>query len=79
MTKGTAPYTCSVCPKTRDKDSNRWILLNVAPTGLLCIKKWDDRDAAVDGTEHACGEECAHKLFSRFLATGTLKETAHGE
>lgn len=88
MTRGKAPYSCSVCGKMRDNDVNRWWCCRIGiyeagpKTAFVCTP-WHEGNAATEGTEHACGETCSLALFSRYLATGSLAapvsiETAKG-
>jgi hypothetical protein len=70
-----AAYTCSECKKIRASDANRWWLffLNELRPQYIVVRRWD-RQGARDATEHACGEACATKMFSRFLSSGRLTE-----
>jgi hypothetical protein len=71
-----AAYTCSECKKIRASDANRWWLVFTVPSinGFsLVVRPWD-RQGAREADEHACGEACATKMFSRFLSTGRLTE-----
>lgn len=68
-------YLCDVCTKTRSSDANRWWLLLVTDFGdapMLTMTKWNDVTAANKGVHHACGEQHALELVSRFMATGSL-------
>lgn len=64
---------CDACGKNRVEDSNHW---------LTMLEWYGDRDDfyAIHGIaepikldhKHACGLECATKLFSRWFAEGHL-------
>lgn len=69
-------YVCDECGKKRSSDVNHWRTLSKtrASSSRLNI---DDLDLdEVIGDEHAdvCGQDCAVKVFSRWLSTGKLKE-----
>ena len=67
-------FICDECGKQRENDTNRWwqgyyVTKDNFETELR-VRKFDRND----GTATLwCGEECAMKAFSRWLATGTLE------
>lgn len=74
MTKlGGVPYACKVCKIRRDNDVNHWFVL-ARTNEVLAIMKWNESVAAQPGAEHACGQDHAQILFSRWLATGSFEE-----
>lgn len=64
-------YVCDECGKKRTNDSNHWRTLNVMSAGRFIAA---DLDWCKE-EEHAdvCGQDCAVKVFSRWLSTGKLK------
>ncbi len=78
MSRLTNPFRCDGCGKLRETDANRWWLLremNVPDSGAksILIFEWTNEEAERDGTQHSCGEDCAQKLFSRWLQSGTFE------
>jgi hypothetical protein len=73
-------YRCDNCDKSREKDANHWLLLRTGPLGIFaCIRKWDQEGQEVaerTNTVHACGQECAFAMLTRFLATGSFKRAS---
>jgi len=62
---------CDGCGKNRIEDGNHWHTLRAPGADPLQITK--GVQTAGYG-KHACGEACAMKLVSRWMATGTLEE-----
>jgi ribosomal protein L37AE/L43A len=81
-----ATYQCDNCGKDRDDDTNHWFVLmkEVAPLAHderdygLIIRRWDENFAEVRDAKHACGQDCAMQMASRFLATGNFERKAVG-
>lgn len=66
-------YVCDECGKKRSSDVNHWRTLTVD-----CAHKRfkaDDLDiiTEMDYSVDVCGQDCAVKVFSRWLSTGKLK------
>jgi hypothetical protein len=62
------PYKCDYCDKTKG-DSNHWWMRDPAsPSGFFVLSVWDDTIKDVEGVEHICGEACATKALSKFMA-----------
>jgi hypothetical protein len=64
------PYTCDVCRRPKEPTNHWWLIwrdaeLNLAP---LLICQWDEARAVYAGVFHLCGESCAQKMISKFLA-----------
>lgn len=63
-------YACSCCGVER-KDANHWFVLVETHAGFH-LQTWDwavaEHRLDEDGTEHVCGQACAHKLLDRFMA-----------
>ena len=54
------------CRQVRQQ-SNNWILVQVDPVSFRSWK-WDDKRANRKGIVFLAGEDCAHKLYSQWLA-----------
>jgi hypothetical protein len=65
-------YICDVCGKDRREDSNRWRIFSIAGERGLCV--YSIHEQGVDPDAHVCGNECATKLFQRWLTTGKLTQ-----
>ena len=61
---------CDVCGAVRG-ETNHWFSIYTYPAtdGVLMIRQF-----ATDRPEHVCGQQCAHALLDRWLATGMLVE-----
>lgn len=63
-------YMCSYCGVER-KDANHWFVLLTTHTGFY-LQTWEwavqKHQLNRDGTEHVCGQACAHKLLDQFMA-----------
>ena len=69
-------YVCDECGKKRSSDVNHWhsvyITTIASQPGFIAGKlgcAWDSDVEQVD----VCGQDCAVKVFSRWLSTGKLK------
>jgi hypothetical protein len=67
---------CDICGKTK-QDTNGWFRIGVSALNGL-FNAWHGEE---DGPQHyhqpyrdACGSECCHKAFDRWLSHGTLEE-----
>ncbi len=74
-------YRCSGpnCGKLRHGGEDGWWLLwtsveNGVP--VLSVSPWDDDNSHIPGKLFACGENCAHKLQSVFMANITANQRA---
>ena len=66
-------YVCDECGKKRSSDVNHWrTLASLHGTGRF----FSDALGGVSGDENidVCGQDCAVKVFSRWLSTGKLRE-----
>jgi hypothetical protein len=73
-------YVCSVCGAER-KDANHWFVLTETKAGFhLQSWEWAVREEMLDeeGTEHLCGQVCAHKLLDRFMSGAATGERDEG-
>ena len=64
--------TCEECGTTRGV-ANHWFELRRTTSGAPYFREWTP-EAEQPGTEHICGEACAHLVLSRHLTA--LRETA---
>lgn len=63
---------CDVCERTKGA-VNHWFKVDVDTDGIFtCIAMEHEDDHELPGKD-VCGQECATKLFQRFLATGKLE------
>lgn len=62
-----ASVKCDGCGKSRDEDTNHWRSLSAARSSLSI-----NEGIGTGYPFHVCGETCALKLLSRWLATGKL-------
>lgn len=65
--------TCEECGATRDSSVNHWFELRRTPSGAPYFREWT-YEAEQPGTEHICGEACAHLVLSKHLSA--LREVA---
>lgn len=68
----TIPATakCDGCGKNRIEDGNHWVTFKVVYENEIQILKGIYTTHTVD--RHACGVECATKLFNRWFLKGSL-------
>ena len=64
--------TCEECGAVRGI-GNHWFELRRTPSGVPYFREWT-YEAEQPGTEHICGEKCAHLVLSRHLTA--LRERA---
>ena len=64
--------TCEECGAVRDA-SNHWFELRRTLSGAPYFREWT-YEAEQPGTEHICGEKCAHAVLSKYLTA--LRELA---
>lgn len=64
---------CEECGAVRDPSVNHWLELRRTPSGAPYFREWTF-EAEQPGTEHICGEACAHTVLSKHLTT--LREVA---
>ena len=67
-------YVCDECGKKRSSDVNHWRTL--VCVYRECGKRFvcDELDGVIgDEDADVCGQDCAVKVFSRWLSTGRLK------
>ena len=64
--------TCEECGAVRGI-GNHWFELRRTPSGAPYFREWT-YEAEQPGTEHVCGEKCAHLVLNRHLAS--LRELA---
>ena len=69
-----ASVKCDGCGKNRVEDSNHWRSLRPDYDNLYVANHIVDPEDKQGIWSHACGETCALKLFSHWLATGKLDE-----
>lgn len=69
------PYACDGCGKARARDANNWWILQKTLGGRerFWAEKWSDSRAKNEDVSHVCGQECAMKLFERWLETGSFE------
>ena len=74
-------YVCDECGKKRSSDVNHWrsiiVLLSSEGNGRRFLaSELTDEFPSLCGIDraHVCGQDCAVKVFSRWLSTGKLKE-----
>lgn len=59
--------TCDVCERKKGtRHGWRGYSRTALRGGRLSLYEWNEQDARFDGS--ICGEECAHKLLSRYLS-----------
>ena len=73
-------YVCDECGKKRSSDVNHWRTLMVSHNRkeFTCslLWNWSAQPAGLTGIDEisdVCGQDCAVKVFSRWLSTGKLK------
>src|SRR6266581_6778358 len=86
-----SPYACDVCQKRRDDDVNHWWVLTTELESadgkplkaldepevyFVVLHPWSDRLATIPGAAHACGQDHAHLLVSRFMDHGNFADKA---
>ncbi len=64
--------TCEECGAVRGP-GNHWLELRRTPSGAPYFREWT-YEAEQPGTEHICGEDCAHLVLSKHLTS--LREVA---
>ena len=64
--------TCEECGSVRG-EGNHWLELRRTTSAAPYFREWTP-EAEQPGTEHICGEACAHLVLSRHLAS--LREVA---
>ena len=57
--------TCDICGSQKHQ-TNHWFVA-YEQSGELLIGGWNSPHLLSPGTNHLCGETCAHKLISHFL------------
>lgn len=65
-------YVCDECGKKRANDTNHWLTLAVLLGGCFSADYLGQLES--DEQADVCGQDCAVKVFSRWLSTGKLKE-----
>lgn len=63
---------CEECQIERG-EANHWFELRRTTSGAPYFREWT-LDAEQPGTEHVCGESCAHKILGKHLTA--LREVA---
>ena len=58
--------TCEECGAVRGI-GNHWFELRRTPSGAPYFREWT-YEAEQPGTEHICGEKCAHGVLSKYLS-----------
>ena len=76
-------FICDICEKDRREDTNHWMTaFSTGLPGEFCIgpltrhrqaTTTDGVGAAIEPID-VCGNECATKLFQRWLTTGKLTQ-----
>lgn len=71
-------YVCDECGKKRKNDTNHWRTILNYPSAQskvrLVVGSLGMKNEFVDAEEEdVCGQDCAVKVFSRWLSTGKLK------
>ena len=64
-------YRCEEC-NTERGEGNHWFELRRTPSGAPYFREWTF-EAEQPGTEHICGEKCAHSVLGKHLTA--LRET----
>jgi hypothetical protein len=59
-------YLCDICNITRAQ-SNHWRLVSIDSNGFH-MHDWSDSKAKRKGIKHLCGEGCALKMLSKYMA-----------
>ncbi len=77
MSKLANPWKCDApgCGILRANDTNHWLVIYVSrtlrhPDGgspTVCAEPWDDEQADVEGTKHACGVPCGLKIAAELI------------
>lgn len=68
----SATVTCEECGIEKG-EGNRWFELCRTPSGAPYFREWT-YEAEQPGSEHICGEACAHKVLGKHLSM--LREIA---
>lgn len=69
-------HVCDECGKKRTNDTNHWFRPVISHRGNFCVLPFNT--ALTNGRERpkewidVCGQDCAVKVFSRWLSTGKL-------
>jgi hypothetical protein len=66
---------CNECGALKG-EGNRWFELRRTTSGAPYFREWT-LDAEQPGTEHICGEKCAHAVLSKYLTA--LREQVREE
>ena len=69
-------FICDICEKDRREDTNHWMTaFSTGLPGEFCIGPLTrHRSMAAPTPIDVCGNECATKLFQRWLTTGKLTQ-----
>lgn len=69
-----ASVKCDGCGKNRIEDTNHWMTLDACSyKGVLSFATGIfENDEMGNPANHACGRECATKLFQKWFAEGKL-------
>jgi len=70
-------YVCDECGKKRSSDVNHWRSISSSQVRReFCLVELNQSNLIGEYHDKAdvCGQDCAVKVFSRWLSTGKLKE-----
>lgn len=74
-------FTCDVCGVEK-KESNHWWkmveYLTGHQAGHLALYRWGNETITIDPVIHICGQDCATRKLSEFMAAST-NEPAHSQ
>jgi hypothetical protein len=69
--ENAVPWGCNVCQKRRDSDVNHWWILFLGSPGIL-LAPYDDALAGRPEAAHACGQDHALVLVTRYMTQGNF-------